>query len=104
VIDSSLPNSNVVLDKNSDSDIQPTSSTIGKKLESVNEDLVELMESLNKEFQYCWEKAVESGRSPDEMTVEVAFAFESAINAWVLSGKGSAGVKASFKWVKGQHG
>ncbi|WP_347278571.1 hypothetical protein [Plasticicumulans sp.] len=51
------------------------------------------------EMQKEWE-TISLSPGPNEMCIEASFVLESGINAWVISGKGSVGVKVTFKWKR----
>ncbi len=65
-----------------------------------SQNLTDVLTNLSSELQNYWETYSSSIPGPDELSVEVSFAFEGKVNAWVIAGKGSTGIKATFKWER----
>lgn len=80
--------------------IRQTSPPLQKLTDSARENLIDVVDQIRSEFHKHWEQAMASTPGPSEMSLEVSFSFESEINAWVISGKGSAGIKAAFTWTR----
>lgn len=80
--------------------IRKTGATFSEITSNASKNLTDVLSRLSKELQQHWEHSTASVSSPNEMSVEVSFAFEGSVNAWVIVGKGSTGVKATFKWIR----
>lgn len=87
----------------SDAGMRPTSPTAETLSLRARKDLIEILDQLRNEFHSHWERSMSSDSCPDELAVEISFAFESGVNAWVIVGKAATGVKAAFKWKRTGH-
>jgi len=99
LVDSTIDTGSSGTHENS-SGVRQTSPNLSLISSTARDNLIEVVDQLRVEFHKRWEDFVVPVPGPAEMSIEVSFAFESGINAWVIAGKGTAGVKVLFKWAR----